>query len=178
MNISSLAPQSFLYEFASLEEPVIANARFLTASVAGVTAHLALFIREEWHMQAPVVFALHVLLSFLAVSFEIGKLGLSSTPFINASLVIAGYLFGLFFSICVYRLSPLHRLHKFPGPRLAAVSKLWHVWQCRDSRNHELMDRLHKEYAGDFVRIGMIKSLRNKGILVVTTTLIEYSRAK
>lgn len=155
MNTSSAVPQLFGYDFNFLEEPSLLNARFLIASIAGVTVHLGLFIREEWHMRAPVVFVLHVLLGVVAVLLEARKLGLSTVPLINTSVIAAGYLFGLFFSIVAYRLSPLHRLHRFPGPRLAAISKLWHVWQCRDSRNHELMDRLHKEYDGDFVRIGM-----------------------
>lgn len=30
--------------------------------------------------------------------------------------------------LAVYRLSPLHPLHKFPGPRLAAASYLYEVW--------------------------------------------------
>lgn len=30
--------------------------------------------------------------------------------------------------LAVYRLSPLHPLHRFPGPRLAAASYLYEVW--------------------------------------------------
>lgn len=59
----------------------------------------------------------------------------------------------LFGSITIYRLY-FHRLNRFPGPRLAAVTKLWHVWQCRDSRNHQVLEKLHQEY-GSFVRTGM-----------------------
>jgi len=161
MNISLVEPHLFAYGIAFSHEPVVSNAKFLIACVAGITAHYGLFIREEWHMQAPVVLALHVLLGLLTALFEVRKIGLSTAPFINALLLITGYVIGLFLSIAAYRLSPYHRLYRFPGPRLAAVSKFWHVWQCRDSRNHELMDRLHKEYEGDFVRIGMIQSLPN-----------------
>ena len=109
-------------------------------------------------MQAPLVFLLHLLFGFLVVSFEFEKHGASPSAFIDSFLIITGYLFGLFASILLYRTSSFHRLHNFPGPKLAAMSKLWHVWQCRDSRNHELMEFLHEEY-GDFVRIGMIKAL-------------------
>ena len=109
-------------------------------------------------MQAPVVFLLHVFFGILTVVSEVRKLGVSQASINNASIIIAGYLLGLFSSMVAYRLSPYHRLHKFPGPRLAAASKLWHVWQCRDSRNHELMDRLYEEYKSDFVRIGMIEA--------------------
>jgi hypothetical protein len=105
-------------------------------------------------MQAPVVIFLHILLGSFTFLSEVRKQGLSLSSLLSISAIIVGYLFGLFSSIVAYRLSPRHRLYKFPGPRLAAVSKFWHVWQCRDSRNHELMDNLHEEY-GDFARIGM-----------------------
>jgi hypothetical protein len=130
--------------------------RFFLSYAVGVAAHLALFIRGEWHMQAPVVFVLHVLLGSFTVFSEFRKQGASQSSLLNASIIIAGYLLGLFSSIVAYRVSPYHRLSKFPGPKLAGVSKFWHVWQCRDSRNHELMDRLHEKY-GDFVRTGMTR---------------------
>ena len=131
------------------------TARFLTAGATGIAAHVGIFIRGEWHMRAPLVFALHIVLGFITVFTELRKQGSSQSPLLNAAVIVAGYLAGLFASIVAYRLSPSHRLHNFPGPRLAPISKLWHVWQCRDSRNHELMDRLYEEY-GDFVRIGRI----------------------
>ena len=105
------------------------------------------------------VFVLHVALALLLVLLETLKEDSAPSPLNNASAIIGGYLLGLFSSIVLYRLSPFHRLHAFPGPRLAAVSKFWHVWQCRDSRNHELMERLHEKY-GAFVHIGILRFLR------------------
>lgn len=105
-------------------------------------------------MQAPMVLIVHVLLSCFILAVQIDTYGISFIAFISASVIVWSYLGGLYASLIVYRLSPFHRLNRFPGPRLAAVSKLWHVWQCRDSRNHQLMERLHNQY-GDFVRIGM-----------------------
>ncbi|PVI04480.1 cytochrome P450 [Periconia macrospinosa] len=60
----------------------------------------------------------------------------------------------LFSSIGVYRVF-FHKLRSFPGPYLARVSKLWHVWKCvkSRSRNHLILDDLYKQY-GDFVRTG------------------------
>ncbi|OKO95665.1 Tryprostatin B 6-hydroxylase [Penicillium subrubescens] len=58
----------------------------------------------------------------------------------------------MFTSITIYRLF-FHRIGHFPGPRAAAVSKLWSVYKCRDSRNHLFLDGLHKKY-GNFVRTG------------------------
>jgi hypothetical protein len=133
---------------------MLLSLKLFISCVVGVAAHLGLFIRGEWHMQAPVVIFLHILLGSFTFLSEVRKQGLSLSSLLSISAIIVGYLFGLFSSIVAYRLSPRHRLYKFPGPRLAAVSKFWHVWQCRDSRNHELMDNLHEEY-GDFARIGM-----------------------
>ena len=139
--------------------PVSTN--FIAACAVGIAAHAGLFIRGEWHMQAPTLLVFHVAFGVLIVLFEVRKEDFSPSPLINASVIIGGYLLGLFSSIVLYRVSPFHRLRKFPGPRLAAVSKFWHVWQCRDSRNHELMERMHGQY-GEFVRIGMIKILKGR----------------
>ncbi|KAJ5931968.1 hypothetical protein N7516_006457 [Penicillium verrucosum] len=46
-----------------------------------------------------------------------------------------------------------HRLKHFPGPKLAAVTKLWHVWKCRDSRGHLVLQEWYEKY-GEFVRTG------------------------
>ena len=70
---------------------------------------------------------------------------------------ILGYLFALFASIAARRLF-FHRLQSFPGPILAKVSKLWHLYHCLDSRNHLVLDDLHNRY-GDFVRTGQWESI-------------------
>ncbi|CAJ2507920.1 Uu.00g091060.m01.CDS01 [Anthostomella pinea] len=125
----------------------------------GFAAHLGVFIRGEWHVQAPQLFIGHACVilcvplcwSFLPDSDSAG-LGPLVDGLMWASLA---YLTGLFASIFIYRVSGFHRLTVagFPGPFGARVSKLWHVWACRYSKNHELLDRLHQEY-GDFVRTG------------------------
>ena len=108
-------------------------------------------------MQAPALAILHLFGMVLTYLFQVKNL--SPTPVIDAATIFSGYLLGLFGSVTVYRLSPFHRLHKFPGPKMAAVTKFWHVWQCRDSRNHEMMERLSKEYEGEpLVRIGMAET--------------------
>jgi hypothetical protein len=129
---------------------------FPLAAATGITAHLGFFIRGEWHIQAPLLAVLHIVAPILIYLFQVQKK--SPIPLIDTTAIIAGYLLGLFSSLTTYRLSPFHRLHKFPGPKMAAVTKFWHVWQCRDSRNHEMMERLCKEYEGDFVRIGMAET--------------------
>lgn len=126
--------------------------KLLAASIVGLLAHQLLFIRGEWHLLAPTIVVIHVFALFFLLGFEIQH----GRTFSDSSLVVFSqsfcYLFSLFTSITIYRVY-FHRLRKFPGPRLAAVSKLWHVWQCRDSRNHLVLDKLRHEY-GPFVRTG------------------------
>lgn len=117
----------------------------LVAACVGVGAHLSVFIHGEWHLCAPRLLLVHI------------AVGVALVPCLwpRIELVIYmsfAYLTGLFGSITIYRLA-FHRLRYFPGPRLAAVSKLWHAWRCRDYKNHTLMASLHRRY-GDFVRIG------------------------
>ncbi|CAG8953351.1 hypothetical protein HYFRA_00003562 [Hymenoscyphus fraxineus] len=124
------------------------HSNFSNGSVVGLAVHLGIFIRGEWHMQAPKLLFSHLILSLVTFGFNFRLSGFSSIACSNACTILGGYVCGLFSSILLYRLSPFHRLSKFPGPRLARVSKLWHVWQCRDSRNHLVIERLHEEYPG------------------------------
>ena len=70
----------------------------------------------------------------------------------NTAFLIRAYTSTLFTSIIIYR-AYFHRLYSFPGPFLARVLDLEHVYQVRHSQNHQLLLRLHKEY-GTFVRTG------------------------
>jgi hypothetical protein len=124
----------------------------LFASILGLLAHQLVFIRGEWHLLAPTVFSIHILLALLLIGAEIQLNGNTSGSNVIVLASITCYIVSLFTSITIYRIC-FHRLRHFPGPRLAAVSKLWHVWQCRDSRNHLVLERLRQEY-GSFVRTG------------------------
>jgi hypothetical protein len=125
-----------------------------TSFLLGVLVHLGLFIREEWHLRAPAILLVH-LSSIGCGTFLYSILwGLNSTlsGLLLTLSLFCSYSLGLFGSIGIYRMF-FHRLRHFPGPRLAALTKLWHVYQCRDSRNHLLLDSLYKKY-GSFVRTG------------------------
>ena len=65
----------------------------------------------------------------------------------------AFYYLCLSVSILAYRLSPLHPLYAFPGPRLARVSKLYGVWASATGKQHRILKRLHDKY-GPVVRTG------------------------
>ena len=126
--------------------------RSISAGILGLLAHQLVFIHGEWHLQAPTVLVLHFFASSLLVCWEIylyEGLGVFSSRVLGTVIC---YLIGLYTSILMYR-TWFHRLRSFPGPRAAAMSKLWHVWQCRDSRNHLVLERMRKEY-GPFVRTG------------------------
>lgn len=138
------------------------NLLFAAASL-GVLAHIGVFIRGEWHLRGPNIVATHAIVLVLG---SLLRAFYTSLPVISSllasSILFSTYLIGLFASISVYRLF-FHRIRHFPGPRLAALTKFWHAYQCRDSRNHLVLDRLYKQY-GPFVRTGKgLSSLSTRG---------------
>lgn len=128
------------------------------AGLLGLLSHVLLFIHGEWHMWAPRLFwgaiCTSVAISTLLLSH--GRLMACMTVW-EIVLPLLTYLLGLFGSIEVYRVF-FHRLRHFPGPFWARVSKFWHVYQCTDSKNHLLLDRLFKQY-GPLVRTGTIRAI-------------------
>lgn len=130
-----------------------------TGALLGLAVHRKLFIHGEWHLQAPKILFYHLLLLVLVLVQE----RLQKPPNIEAllkglNLIVLGYLGSLTTSIVVYRLF-FHRLTRagIPGPFHSRITKLWHLWQCRKSKNHLFLDRLHHEY-GDFVRTGEMEN--------------------
>ena len=134
--------------------------QLVAAGAAGVLIHNAVFIYGEWHLHSVIVLELHLLAYVGLILLEALYLQL---PWVRA-LIVSSQMFGIYTScllasISIYRVF-FHRLRSFPGPLLASVSKLWHVAHCLESKNHILLEKLHKEY-GDFVRTGR-------------TSMIEY----
>ncbi len=125
----------------------------LFALSAGILSHLCIFIRGEWHMQAPnIVRAYGFLCTSTLVVGAYKEEGHPAKGVLKASWYVALYLFGLLASICVYRVY-FHRLRGFHGPFLAGVSKLWHAYHCLPAKNHLLLDRLYTDY-GPIIRTG------------------------
>lgn len=126
----------------------------IAALLAGLFAHNAIFIRGEWHMRILQILAGHCLLSLLTVYLVYRDDAAAS--FGEASQVVAVmaavYLGALFGSMTVYRLF-FHRLSRFPGPKVAAVTKLWHIWKIRKSTNYLFLQKLHRKY-GNIIRTG------------------------
>ncbi|KAF3063694.1 Tryprostatin B 6-hydroxylase [Daldinia childiae] len=120
--------------------------------VAGVVAHHGIFIRGEWHMKIPQVIASHLILMgvlLYALYDHYSSLKIAASAL---GTMISCYFSSLFISMTIYRLF-FHATSHFPGPKLAAVSKLWHVFHILDSKNYAFLQKLHMEY-GQFVRTG------------------------
>lgn len=132
---------------------LVSSTLCIAAASFGVLAHLGIFINGEWHLRGPNVVKAHVVALVLGPYLWASS---TSLPFLSCVIGVLSlftlYLITLFVSIAVYRLL-FHRLRHFPGPRLAGLTKLWHAYQCRDSRNYLVLDDLHRKY-GPFVRTG------------------------
>lgn len=124
-------------------------------TLLGVSVHLFLFNRGEWHVQAPQIALVHLWVALVTI---VGKAFYqdSAIGHLLDSLqeIFLAYIAAIFASIVIYRLR-FHPLTKsgFPGPKIARISKLWHVWACRKSKNHLILANLHEKY-GDFIRTG------------------------
>ena len=127
----------------------------IDAAVAGIIAHCGLFIRVEWHLEGPKVMFGHIALGSLAWWFFLRHESVTISEHIRlCSLVFGSYIISLFSSIVIYRLF-FHRLRDFPGSRLAAASKLWHIFKCRHSKNFRILEDTYRQY-GQFVRTGKL----------------------
>ena len=140
----------------------------LLEAIAGVASHLLYFTHGEHHMKAPLLFYSYSCLTFAVFIYELQT---NDHVFYravkNTTVHVYAYIIPLFTSIVIYR-AYFHRLRSFPGPFLAGVSKLWHMYQVRYSRNHQLMLELHKEY-GSFVRTG-----KNNSIILIVAMNLTY----
>ncbi|PQE14972.1 cytochrome P450 protein [Rutstroemia sp. NJR-2017a WRK4] len=123
------------------------------AVVSGVTSHLTVFIWGEWRLWTWLVICTYLFLAFLV--FSVRKLVLGF-PLLEAATWIlefgAVHITALFSSIVIYRVF-FHRLRKFRGPFWASVTKFWHVWKCRTSQNHLVLDEVRAQY-GNIIRTG------------------------
>ncbi|CAG7561111.1 unnamed protein product [Fusarium equiseti] len=130
-----------------------AASRALTAVVAGFAVHHLLLRKGEWHLKAPLI--IETWLCSLPVLYSLEALwgpGNNMGNAINVLYFISIFTLSLLTSIVLYRVF-FHKLKNFPGPRLAAVSKLWHSANCVGAKNHLFLEQMRKQYR-DFVRTG------------------------
>ncbi|KAJ3563659.1 hypothetical protein NPX13_g8120 [Xylaria arbuscula] len=124
----------------------------ILAFAAGVAVHHGIFRHGEWHLHGPHIIASHIVLG-AATAYYLSRFDDALTNILGQLAVLTvAYLTGLFSSMSIYRLY-FHRLSSFRGPKLAAVTKLWHVWKVKDSTNYLLQQKIHEEY-GTIVRTG------------------------
>lgn len=140
-------------DLANLHAVVTMLAPEAIAIVVGLLVHQFIFIHGEWHIRGPSVIVLHIAIA--AIIYSAGLFIYHDSRQNNVLRItysILSYNFALFSSITIYRIF-FHQLKRFPGPRLASLTKLWHVWKCRDSRGHLVLQAWYEEY-GEFVRTG------------------------
>ncbi|KAI0191340.1 cytochrome P450 [Astrocystis sublimbata] len=134
--------------------PPLLEGLHVLAACAGMLSHLSIFIRHEWHLTAPALVWGYS--SLCVIVFVLIHETSCSTSFVNSlkytAMLATSYSIGLFTSVIVYR-QYFHRLRHFQGPCAASVTKLWHVWKCRSSKNYELMEDLRRRY-GPIIRTG------------------------
>ncbi|KAI8625987.1 cytochrome P450 [Xylariaceae sp. FL1651] len=135
-----------------MQETWVDRYSLLTAASLGFLSHIIIFIRGEWHMFGYLLVKTHAIVAFAllcAGCFYYEDFGVAAHA---TGSVICSYLVSLFISIAVYR-TFFHRLRRFPGPRVASVTKLWHAWKCRNGNNHLLLEELARRY-GPIIRTG------------------------
>jgi tryprostatin B 6-hydroxylase len=124
----------------------------LLAVAAGVVAHQGVFKYGDWHLHGPHILASHLALGLLMLFYVSRDDYVLVDAFRRVAVIAAAYLGGLFSSMTIYRLF-FHRLSSFRGPRLAAITKFWHVWHIRYSTNHIFQQKIYEGY-GPIVRTG------------------------
>lgn len=155
---------------AESESPLYA---YGAAAVLGVVSHIGYFNRSEHHLHGTRYLQLF-LLTYATTVFVLARTA-SPTSFDfhallpaarSATALAASFLAGLYTSLLTYRLTPLHPLHRFPGPVLARATSLWlpfNVWHkftpSHSSTTHTIpqafktLSALHATH-GPYVRVG------------------------
>ncbi|KAI2642491.1 cytochrome P450 monooxygenase-like protein [Xylaria nigripes] len=122
------------------------------ALAAGVVVHLGVFKHGEWHLRGPHIIFGHLALGAVVLYYLVRHGSTIGEAFSSLAIITSSYLAGLLSSMTIYRLY-FHRISSFRGPTIAAITKLWHVWNVRASTNHLFLLKMYEEY-GTIVRTG------------------------
>lgn len=120
------------------------------AIFSGLAFHQAILPHEiDFRLKS---LSLGYLASFLSLFYLLIRLSIPS-PLLLTSLTFLLVNFTLTLSILTHRLF-FHRLHNFPGPFLAKVTKWYSVYlSVKNYQHYKEVEKLHQRY-GDFVRTG------------------------
>lgn len=126
----------------------------VTAALLGLVSHHGVFIHGEYHLKLRKVVVGHVVMAAASyyLLLQIFKSYFEAFTSLFVGSVI--YFSTLYTSIAIYRLF-FHPLRRFPGPKLAGLTKFWHVYHALDSRNYLLQHEINKKY-GSVVRTGTL----------------------
>ena len=130
---------------------IVFNSALLTASLAGIGAHLLYFIHGEHHVPGPRLAAL-IPITWSAAFIVLCRSAAWLQAALDTTLLLSSFATGIFSSILIYRLL-FHPLRAIPGPTLAKATKFWHSIKLSNLQNQELLEALHQQY-GDIIRIG------------------------
>jgi hypothetical protein len=128
------------------------------AAILGVVSHLVYFIHGEHHRYAHRV-ALAFLGSPIILLLYLSTFGNFTIWYGLYLTTIIWWSFtgALWASMLIYR-AYFHRLHQYPGPFMAKLSKIWHAWDASHSDGYKRLNVLHQKY-GEYVRIGTVSVL-------------------
>ncbi|KAM6510175.1 hypothetical protein FALCPG4_017800 [Fusarium falciforme] len=132
------------------------SAPLITAEVSfllGIVAHLAIRPFEIDSQAWAIVFAyLGVITTLLLTYIQLCKFTLIGA-ILRTALASNAFNVGLASSILIYR-ALFHRLHRFPGPFPAKLSRFYAMKNAAKAlKANEEVQKLHEIY-GDFVRVG------------------------
>ncbi|KAK0238637.1 cytochrome P450 [Armillaria nabsnona] len=122
----------------------------LLSAALGISSH-ALFKRQEPKVLQFLALQAAGFISVFAAFLS--KTGHPVDAGIAATIAVDTFLAGLTASIVVYRLSPWHPLAKYPGPRLAKITKWYMSYWIAKGNRHLKLQELHEIY-GPWLRIG------------------------
>lgn len=130
----------------------------VTAGVSlllGVVSHLTIRPFEIDGKGWPIFFSYVGILLALLYSY-VASAGFSVfDAWLRTTLVANAFNVGLAGSILLYR-AFFHRLHKFPGPFLAKLSRFYAMSSAAENLQANIVtQKLHAKY-GDFVRVGKL----------------------
>jgi len=131
---------------------MLSTTQVLLASVfVAETCH---FVWKRKEPDARFVLAFMALAQILLPALFVYKSHLNIYESIRLTVLATSvWIFTIFTSIAIYRLSPWHPLAGIPGPKRAKLTKWWSSWQVIKRNRYLSTHALHQKY-GDIVRIG------------------------